>query len=38
MQWTAKNASFSEAEPWLCVHRDYQTLNVAYRGKRPIPF
>jgi alpha-glucosidase len=36
MQWTAaKNAGFSDAEPWLCVHRDYQTLNVAYQEKAP---
>jgi alpha-glucosidase len=36
MQWTAsKNAGFSDAEPWLHVHKDYRKINVAYEEKDP---
>jgi len=36
MQWNAeKNAGFSNAEPWLRVHPNHKTLNVAAQRKEP---
>jgi alpha-glucosidase len=36
MQWnSAGNAGFSEAKPWLPVHADYRTHNVAEQNRDP---
>ncbi len=36
MQWTAtRNAGFSEVQPWLRVHRNYTTVNVAAEQADP---
>jgi alpha-glucosidase len=36
MQWTAgKNAGFSGAEPWLRLHKNYKTANVAVEQDDP---
>jgi alpha-glucosidase len=36
MQWdNSLNSGFSQTEPWLPVHKDYQTVNVAAQQQAP---